>query len=225
MTVQSVQKPSRPKKQEWTVESLKAFSERLKELWEQGLIRCPLHIPGGNEVELIGIFKKIRRQDYVLSSHRNSYHALLHGISDHDLLTEITKAPRHRTNGGSMCTIDHARRFYSSAIVASTPAIAVGIAYALWQNQSRAKVWCFIGDGALDNGHFWEALRYAEGWDLPVTFVIEDNDRSTCTTKNERNGHCAEGLEIYLRGVTDKVIYYDYEATWPHVGSGKYVQF
>lgn len=198
------------------------FELRVKEAWERGEIKAPLHLSGGNEDALIEIFKEINPNDYVFSTHRNHYHALLHGISPGDVYNEIIGDENGCCKGRarSMGYISHKHNFYSSAIVGGCCAIAVGTAWALKaQNKPDIKVFCFVGDGALDGGHFWESLQYAHGWDLPITFVIEDNDRSTCTSVKDRLGT--------TRGEwrSTHIIHYAYKPDYPHVGSGKYVQF
>ena len=53
------------------------FELEIKELYEKGKIRAPIHLSGNNENQLISIFKKIKKNDWVLSTWRNHYHALL----------------------------------------------------------------------------------------------------------------------------------------------------
>ena len=58
------------------------FEKKIKSLYEKGKIKAPIHLSGGNEQQLINIFKKINRQDWVISNWRSHYHALLHGIPE-----------------------------------------------------------------------------------------------------------------------------------------------
>ena len=69
----------------WTLKKLRTFEQVLAEEFEAGLINCPLHLSGGNEEQLLNIFSGIKRTDWVLSTHRNHYHALLHGIPEKEL--------------------------------------------------------------------------------------------------------------------------------------------
>lgn len=222
-----------------TKEELIAFEKEVATLWEMGGINAPIHLSGGNEDQLIEIFKEIKHHDYVFSSHRNHYHALLHGINPSSLMDEILGDSKSICKGRSrsMGFIDPNRHFYSSAIVGGCCAPAVGVAWALKEKEREWKedplntdefavkpekkhVWCFVGDGVLDGGHFWESLIYAHGWDLPITFVIEDNDRATKTDKVTRRG---PRLEFWV--LDTKMYKYNYIPTYPHVGIGKYVQF
>lgn len=180
-----------------TAKELIRFENKIAKMFRQKKIRVPVHLSGGNEDELISIFKKIKRSDYVFSTHRGHYHFLLHGGNPDKLIHNIIC-----TKLGSMHTIAPKLRFYSSAIVCGTAAIATGVALALKMKGSKQKVWCFLGDGAIDEGWYWEAKHYAEANDLSLTFIIEDNNRSVCTSKSQR---------------------YCYVAKWPHAGIGEFI--
>lgn len=220
-----------------TKQDLIDFETVVKGYWESGEIKAPVHLCGGNEDDLIEIFKEIKPNDYVFSTHRNHYHALLHGVHPSCLLKEILGTSTDGCGGRarSMGYIEHSKRFYASAIVGGCCAIAVGVAVALKyqekhdplnkdEHASRRHVWCFVGDGAVDGGHFWEALTYSEGHQLPITFVVEDNNRATCTSVMDRMGIGKSSLRNTIE-LSSKVHYYRYDFTYPHVGSGKYVQF
>ena len=186
------------------------FENRIKKLFESGKLPYPIHFSGGNEKQLIEIFKEIKKEDWVFSTHRSHYHYLLKGGSPRKLGVKIL-------TGKSISIFDKKLKFFSSAIVSGCCAIAVGVAWALKRKGSKKKVWCFVGDGAEDEGHFYEAVRYAEGWDLPVTFIIEDNDRSVETPKKERyNKDMDWGFKCVKR--------YYYEPTYPHCQTGKIVE-
>jgi len=199
-----------------TKEYLIAFEAKIADLFKRKKIRYPIHLSGGNETQLIEIFKNIEPTDYVFSTHRNHYHALLHGVPEEDIILNLTTA----NEMGSMHTIDHSRHFYSSAIVAGCVAIACGVALGIKTRGREGRVWCFVGDGASDEGWFREAYAYAYCKELPITYIIEDNNRSVCTTKGQRWGFDKEYNEIppYL-------ICYKYTPTYPHVGIGEYVTF
>jgi deoxyxylulose-5-phosphate synthase len=110
-----------------------------------------------------------------------------------------------------MFIYDRQRNFFCSAIIGGTPAIAAGIAWALKRKGSSKKVWCFVGDGTEDNGHLYEAIRYVEGWDLPCTFIIENNDRSVEASNSDRWG---KSFDYDWR--SKKVVKYKYNITYPH---------
>ncbi len=194
---------------EWTPEGLIGFVNKMAEHHDAGRLPFAIHLPGGNEEQLIDIFSNIDENDYVLSTHRNWYHALLHGLDPDEVENKIL-------NARSMFMFDRKKNFYVSAIIGGTPGIAVGIAWALKRKNSTQKVWCFIGDGIEDTGHFAEAVRYVDGFDLPCVFVIEDDGMAVETSKKHRWG-------------TDKdldwppcVIRYHYSKTRPHIRTGNF---
>lgn len=181
------------------------FEKRIAKRFDDGEIPYLTHFSGGNEDQLIEIFHDIKPGDYVFSTHRSHYHYLLHG-GDPERLEKLI------LNGKSMFVFDRELNFYASSIVCSTPSIAAGVAWALKQKGSKRKVWCFIGDGAEDEGHFVEAARYVDGWNLPCTFILEDNDRSVSATKTERWGNYrAQHFSCLER--------YSYTPTYPHGGT------
>jgi deoxyxylulose-5-phosphate synthase len=185
-------------------DDLIAFENRIGKHYENGDLPFLFHLSGGNEDQLIELFKNIDEKDYVLSNHRSHYHALLHGISPEKLEKMII-------DGRSMFVYDKDKNFFCSAIIGGTPGIAIGIAWALKRKRSKQKVWCFVGDGTEDNGHLFEAIRYAEGWDLPCIFVIENNNRSVEATNADRWGATSD-----YEWNSNKVIKYKYDITFPH---------
>lgn len=190
------------KNPKWLIE----FESRVKKLFEEGELPFLMHLCGGNEEQLIKIFSKIKKDDYVFSTHRSHYHYLLKGGPEKRLLSEIK-------DGRSMFVFDKKLNFFTSSIVAGAPCIAAGVALALKKRKSKKHVWCFVGDGAEDEGNFYEAVRYADGWNLPCTFIIEDNNRSVSTEKKDRYGKS----EISWPKC---VVRYSYKPTYPHAGSG-----
>lgn len=202
-----------------------AFEKKVANLFNSGKIKVPVHLSGGNEDELINIFKKIRRDDYVFSTHRNHYHYLLHTNDKKGLMDEILGRNTGVCLGrsGSMHTCNPRFNFFSSAIVGGNLCMAVGVAFALKLQRSDKHVWCFIGDGAVDTGNFHEAYRFAVGDDLPITFVVEDNNRSVETTVHERWGKFDNLMNTLQE--CNKIIYYKYTPTYPHVGTGKEIQW
>jgi pyruvate dehydrogenase E1 component alpha subunit len=161
-------------RKQWTKEELIDFENRIGDLYMDNKLPFLFHLSGGNEDQLIEIFKNIKEGDYVISNHRSHYHALLHGIPPETVEDRIL-------NGRSMFIYDRERNFFCSAIIGGTPAIAAGIAWALKRKGSDKKVWCFIGDMSAETGHFHEAYKYSLNHDLPITFVVEDNRKSVCS--------------------------------------------
>ena len=195
----------------WDKAGLIQFERKMADHWEAGKVRGPIHLSGGNEDELIEIFKYIKKSDWVFSTWRSHYHALLKGVPSEWLEEEILA-------GRSITIVNQEEKFYSSAIVGAIIPIATGVAMANKRDGKDDKVWCFIGDMAFETGGFYEMHKYAQRYDLPIRFVVEDNGVSTNTPTEETwNG--------IKREVPNDVIWYDYKKEWPHYGTGKWIVF
>ena len=189
-----------------TKEELIAFEEEVARKFEDGKINGPIHLSGGNEDQLIEIFKRIAPSDFVFSTWRNHYHALLHGIPPEKVMAEIMA-------GRSMSLMSPEHNFFTSAIVGGILPIAVGVAYAL--KGTDTKVWCFVGDMASQTGIFHESTSYANFHDLPIKFIIEDNGLSCNSPTREITG-------FDIGHIADS---YAYDRPVPHCGTGKWVTF
>lgn len=186
------------------------FELDIKKIYEAGKIKAPIHLSGNNEDSLISIFKKIKKNDWVFSTWRNHYHALLKGIPIDWLKKEIIA-------GRSMGINNIKYKFYSSAIVAGTIPIALGVAKALKLKKKNQKVWVFIGDMTFETGMFHECYKYAKNHKLPLKFVVEDNNLSTNTPTNK--------VWVKKSKIPKDVIYYKYKRIYPHHGTGGWVLF
>jgi len=191
-----------------TRNELIAFETEVKLLFEAAKIRGPVHLSGGNEEQLISIFKEIERQDWIFSAYRSHYHALLHGIPADLIMQQIMAS--HSMN---LAFPDY--RFFTSAIVGGPLPIAVGVAAGIKRSGSKQLVWCFTGDMAARSGAFHEAHQYAQGHDLPIRFVVEDNGLSCDSPTDKCWGEWGPA----------KSTRYQYVRVYPHVGVGAYVNF
>lgn len=199
----------------WTVESLIAFETQVAEAFNEGQIRAPVHLSDGNEAALLEIFEEVRPQDYVFCSWRSHYQALLHGVPADAVLSEIMAG-----RSISLCFPEH--HFYSSAIVGGILPIAVGTALGVRRSGSDSRVWCFIGDMTAEMGMASTSIRYSQNFDLPVTFVVEDNGISVCTdTKATWGIHESS----FANETHANVRYFPYISRYPHAGAGVRVQF
>ena len=196
---------------ELTESDLIKFEEEVKQKYEDAKIKAPVHLTKGNERELIEIFQYIHTEDWVFCGHRNHYQALLHGIPRDTLMDLIVR-------GKSMSVHSVKPKFYSSSIVAGSIPISLGAALAFKKSGSKRRVWCFIGDMAFETGIFYETYKYAKNFDLPLTFVVEDNNMSTNTPTDET-------WNFIRKDIPDDVIYYEYERGFPHHGTGNWVLF
>ena len=192
------------------IERLKKFELLVKEKYEKGLIKAPIHLSGGNEKPLIKIFKKIKKSDWVISNWRSHYHAILHGIPEKEILKEIIK-------GKSMSLNFKKYKFISSSIVAGGIPIALGIAKGIKKNKKKNKVHVFIGDMTFETGVFHECYKYSKNFDLPIKFIVEDNNLSTNTPTNYAWNKKSK--------IFKDISYYKYKRKFPHHGTGNWILF
>ncbi len=191
-------------------EELIAFEKDIADIYNTGSIRYPIHLSGGNESQLIYVFKNFKKGDWIFSTWRNHYHALLAGIPKEEVKRQIL-AGRSMT----VCSPEH--KFFSSAIVNGCTPIALGVAWQIKRTGGEERVWLFLGDMAAMAGIATECAKYAKQHGLPLVIVVEDNGKSVCTdTKAAWNDGDYDFSPDY---------YYQYELPHPHSGAGKRINF
>lgn len=187
-----------------------AFEKDIAECFNRGEIRAPIHLSGGNEKFLIKLFKAFTPGDWVFSTWRSHYHALLAGVPPEKVKSAIM-------NGRSMTLCWPEHHFFSSAIFAGCLPIALGVAAGIKLSGGKERVICFLGDMCSMSGLFHECRNYARGHDLPISWIIENNGISVCTDTATAWGK--------LRRKGNDTCEYFYKLPYPHSGAGKRVQF
>jgi TPP-dependent pyruvate/acetoin dehydrogenase alpha subunit len=163
---------------------IRLVESRIAELYPQGKMRCPVHLSIGQEIPS-AIFEQVRKSgDQAISTHRAHAHYLAMGGDLQSMLAEIygkaTGCSKGR--GGSMHLIDIEKGFIgSSAIVGNSIPIGVGAAYAKMLSGEPGVVFIFLGDGAAEEGAFYESANFAAIHKLPVVFILENNLYSVYT--------------------------------------------
>ena len=194
-----------------TKEELIAFEDSIASGFNAGLIRYPVHLESGNEDALIDIFKDVKPQDWVFVSWRGHYKALLKDVPPEELRAAIH-------HGESMALRFDQHRVYGSAIVGGMVPIALGTAMAIKRSGADERVWLFIGDMAAESGIVYETLKYSHNFQLPISFVVEDNGVSVLTSTREVWGLDTPNYVVDVRR-------FKYQSKYPHAGAGKRVQF
>lgn len=146
--------------------------------YSKGELRCPVHLSVGQELPsaIFSIFQN--SGDYAVSTHRAHAHYLAKGGDLNEMIAEIfgrvTGCSKGR--GGSMHLSDPRVRFMgSSAIVGNSIPVGVGISYGVKMRRENNIVFIFLGDGATEEGVFYESLNFVAIHKLPVIFVCENN--------------------------------------------------
>lgn len=157
---------------------IRRFEEKAAELYTQQKIHGFLHLYIGEEAVAVGAMAALSDQDAIVSTYREHGHALARGVPATAVMAEMFGKVNGcaRGRGGSMHLFDVSRRFYGGyAIVGGGMPIAVGLALADALSGRQRVTACFFGDGATDEGEFYESLNLAALWKLPVLFLCENN--------------------------------------------------
>ena len=197
-----------------TAEELIDFETDIAECFNNAMIKAPIHLYYGNENQIIDIFKNINDNDWIFCTWRSHYQCLLKGVPPEQVKQDIL-------DGKSITLCYPEYNIYSSAIVTGNIPIATGVALDIKRKGGTNHIWCFVGDMTSETGTFFENWKYAINFDLPITYIIEDNGKSVCTeTRKTWNTD-----ELFFEKETRKIIYYQYETKYPHAGAGKRIQF
>ncbi len=161
---------------------IRLFEEKVGDLIQQKEIICPCHLYIGQEAIATGVCAALRKEDYVFSTHRSHGHYIAKGGNLNSLMAElygkVTGCCKGR--GGSMhLSYPDVGFIGSSAIVGGSIPLAVGASLAFSIKNIDSVSVVFFGDGATNEGVWYESLNFAALKKLPVIFVCENNLYST----------------------------------------------
>lgn len=160
---------------------VRLVEEAIAEKYPEKKMRCPVHLCIGQEAIAAAAGVLLRPEDFVLSTHRAHGHYLAKGGDLRKMIAEIhgKAAGCSKGKGGSMHLIDKSVGFMgSTAIVGGTIPLAVGLGLSI-QLHKKSQVACvFFGDGAVEEGVFYESVNFAVLKKLPVLFICENNQYS-----------------------------------------------
>jgi pyruvate dehydrogenase E1 component alpha subunit len=163
----------------------RTFEDKCAERYYRGKMFGFVHLYNGQEAVSSGVIKAMRSDDYVCSTYRDHVHALSAGVPAREVMAElfgkVTGCSKGR--GGSMHLFSAEHNLLGGyAFVAEGIPVATGAAFqtkyrreALGDESADQVTACFFGDGASNNGQFFECLNMAALWKLPILFVVENN--------------------------------------------------
>ena len=155
------------------------FEEKAEEAYAIGKIGgfCHLHI--GQEAVAAGTIKPLREDDYVISAYREHTQAIAKGIHPNAVMAELYGRADGAAGGkgGSMHIYGADQRFLGGhGIVGGQVPLATGVAWKIRYRDEDSVIVCYMGDAAVNQGAFHEALNMAAVWDLPAIYVVENNE-------------------------------------------------
>ncbi|KKS56676.1 MAG: Pyruvate dehydrogenase (Acetyl-transferring) [Candidatus Magasanikbacteria bacterium GW2011_GWA2_42_32] len=182
-----------------TLSLIRAVGEKIVEEYSKQEMKCPVHLSIGQEASAVGVCASLEKGDVAFSNHRCHAHYIAKGGNLNKMIAELYGRETGCTGGwgGSMHLTDiEAGLLGSSSIVSGSISIAVGAAMALKMQKKNNVSVAFFGDGAAEEGVFYESMNFASIMKLPVVFVCENNRLAVDTEL-----HIRQPDNIYERGV------------------------
>jgi TPP-dependent pyruvate/acetoin dehydrogenase alpha subunit len=157
---------------------IRAIEEAIAHHYPEGKMRCPVHLSIGQESIPAVFAQTISSTDFAVSTHRGHAHYLAKGGNLNSMIAEICGKSTGcaKGKGGSMHLIDLGVNFMgTSAIVGNSIPIGVGLALSAQLKRTNQISCVFLGDGASEEGVFYESVNFAAVRKLPVLFICENN--------------------------------------------------
>lgn len=163
---------------------IRMVEEEIALKYPQGKMRCPIHLSIGQEAVPVMISAHLKTSDLAVGTHRSHAHYLAKGGNLNSFIAELHGKATGCTQGrgGSMNLSDLKAGFVvSTAIVANTVPIGVGLAFSQQLKKNGGVSCIYLGDAAVEEGAVYESLNFAILKKLPVIFVCENNGYSVNT--------------------------------------------
>lgn len=179
---------------------IRRFEEKAGQLYGMGLIGGFCHLYIGQEAVVVGLEAAAEEGDKRVTSYRDHGHMLACGMDANGVMAELTgrEGGYSKGKGGSMHMFSAEKHFYGGhGIVAAQVPIGAGLAFADKYKGNGRVTFTYFGDGAANQGQVYETFNMAALWDLPVVFVIENNQYAMGTSQQRSTS----SAEIYERGI------------------------
>jgi TPP-dependent pyruvate/acetoin dehydrogenase alpha subunit len=157
---------------------IRAFEEQARSLFMKSMMRGGTHMYIGEEAVAVGVCSVLNKEDYITSTHRGHGHCLAKGGDPNAMMAELLgRATGYcKGKGGSMHIADLDLGILgANGIVGGGIGLAAGAAYAARYRGDDQVAVCFFGDGAINQGVFYETANMAAMWNLPLVYVCERN--------------------------------------------------
>ncbi len=164
---------------------IRRFEEKAGQLYGMGLIGGFCHLYIGQEAVVVGLEAATKEGDKRITSYRDHGHMLACGMDPRGVMAELTGriGGYSKGKGGSMHMFSKERHFYGGhGIVGAQVPLGAGLAFADKYLGNDNVTFTYFGDGAANQGQVYETYNMAELWDLPVVFVIENNQYAMGTS-------------------------------------------
>ncbi|KIC43050.1 pyruvate dehydrogenase [Ruegeria sp. ANG-R] len=178
---------------------IRRFEEKAGQLYGMGLIGGFCHLYIGQEAVVVGLEAAAEEGDKRITSYRDHGHMLACGMDPGGVMAELTgrEGGLSKGKGGSMHMFSKEKHFYGGhGIVGAQVPLGAGLAFADKYKENGRVTFTYFGDGAANQGQVYETFNMAALWDLPVVFVIENNQYAMGTAQ----ARSTSTKDIYHRG-------------------------
>jgi pyruvate dehydrogenase E1 component alpha subunit len=183
---------------------IRRFEERAGQLYGMGLIGGFCHLYIGQEAIAVGVESVRKDGDQIITAYRDHGHMLAAGMDPNEVMAELTgrAGGSSKGKGGSMHMFSTRKGFYGGhGIVGAQVSLGTGIALANRNRENGAVVFCYFGDGAANQGQVYESFNMAELWQLPIVYIIENNQYAMGTSIERSSSE----THLYRRGASFKI--------------------
>jgi pyruvate dehydrogenase E1 component alpha subunit len=178
---------------------IRRFEEKAGQLYGMGQIAGFCHLYIGQEAVVTGCRAAMIDGDQMITGYRDHAHMLACGMESRGIMAELTgrSGGLSRGKGGSMHMFSTEKHFYGGhGIVGAQVPLGAGLGFANKYLGNGSVSLAFFGDGASNQGQVYETFNMAKLWDLPVVFVIENNQYAMGTSVERSSAE----TELYKRG-------------------------
>jgi len=164
---------------------IRRFEEKAGQLYGMGLIGGFCHLYIGQEAVVVGLEAAAKEGDKRITSYRDHGHMLACGMDAKGVMAELTgrEGGYSKGKGGSMHMFSKEKHFYGGhGIVAAQVPLGAGLAFSDKYRGNDNVTFAYFGDGAANQGQVYETYNMAQLWELPVIFVIENNQYAMGTS-------------------------------------------
>ena len=178
---------------------IRRFEEKAGQLYGMGLIGGFCHLYIGQEAVVTGMQAAAQKGDAVITTYRDHAHMIACGMDPRGIMAELTGriGGFSHGKGGSMHMFSVEKRFFGGhGIVGANVPLGTGLAFAQKYRDTNELTMVYFGDGAANQGQVYESFNMASLWQLPVVYIIENNEYAMGTSTKRH----AANTELYKRG-------------------------
>ncbi|TRO96132.1 pyruvate dehydrogenase (acetyl-transferring) E1 component subunit alpha [Glycocaulis profundi] len=180
---------------------IRRFEEKAGQLYGMGLIAGFCHLYIGQEAVVVGVQGALEEGDQVITGYRDHGHMLAAGMTANGVMAELTgrEGGYSKGKGGSMHMFSREKQFFGGhGIVGAQVALGTGLAFADQYKENKKVCATYFGDGAANQGQVYESFNMAKLWNLPVIYIIENNQYAMGTSVKRASSE----VELYKRGIS-----------------------